>query len=208
MLAKGMDDTTAGAREELPESLEASKAQASSHPSSSSSDSSPPMQRPYEYHSSSDSPPGDAQYREAYRTNGHGAQSSMSQTQRRLPPMQRFEGAQQSQYQQPMNGASIPHPHHPPTHPPNTYAQSHYPYHTGAGALQPAPMLGSVANGQNGIARFPLPPQVPLDGGRNKKDVKRRTKTGCLTCRKRRIKVCAIFRKCLVMVWVVSRNPA
>lgn len=28
------------------------------------------------------------------------------------------------------------------------------------------------------------------DGGRLKKDVKRRTKTGCLTCRKRRIKVC------------------
>jgi hypothetical protein len=27
-------------------------------------------------------------------------------------------------------------------------------------------------------------------GGRSKKDVKRRTKTGCLTCRKRRIKVC------------------
>lgn len=29
-----------------------------------------------------------------------------------------------------------------------------------------------------------------LSGGRHKKEVKRRTKTGCLTCRKRRIKVC------------------
>lgn len=28
-----------------------------------------------------------------------------------------------------------------------------------------------------------------LSGGRHKKEVKRRTKTGCLTCRKRRIKV-------------------
>ena len=41
--------------------------------------------------------------------------------------------------------------------------------------------------------RFPLPPaQDPhniVPGARPKKDIKRRTKTGCLTCRKRRIKV-------------------
>ena len=40
--------------------------------------------------------------------------------------------------------------------------------------------------------RYPLP-QVPperiMSGGRHKKEIKRRTKTGCLTCRKRRIKV-------------------
>lgn len=29
-----------------------------------------------------------------------------------------------------------------------------------------------------------------MSGGRHKKEIKRRTKTGCLTCRKRRIKVC------------------
>ena len=28
-----------------------------------------------------------------------------------------------------------------------------------------------------------------MSGGRHKKEIKRRTKTGCLTCRKRRIKV-------------------
>ncbi|KAJ9143014.1 Transcriptional regulatory protein moc3 [Pleurostoma richardsiae] len=43
------------------------------------------------------------------------------------------------------------------------------------------------------MARFALPPniydpRVQLSGGRHKKEIKRRTKTGCLTCRKRRIK--------------------
>jgi hypothetical protein len=39
--------------------------------------------------------------------------------------------------------------------------------------------------------RYQLPgdPNKMLSGGRHKKEVKRRTKTGCLTCRKRRIKV-------------------
>jgi white-opaque regulator 2 len=34
--------------------------------------------------------------------------------------------------------------------------------------------------------------QRVMSGGRHKKEIKRRTKTGCLTCRKRRIKVCAL----------------
>lgn len=38
-----------------------------------------------------------------------------------------------------------------------------------------------------------------LSGGRHKKEVKRRTKTGCLTCRKRRIKVCEEMR-CVALV--------
>ena len=38
--------------------------------------------------------------------------------------------------------------------------------------------------------RFPLAPDNRMmSGGRHKKEIKRRTKTGCLTCRKRRIKV-------------------
>ncbi|KAF2686580.1 hypothetical protein K458DRAFT_297967 [Lentithecium fluviatile CBS 122367] len=43
-----------------------------------------------------------------------------------------------------------------------------------------------------GSVRYQLPPQSGdqrvLSGGRHKKEIKRRTKTGCLTCRKRRIK--------------------
>lgn len=40
--------------------------------------------------------------------------------------------------------------------------------------------------------RYPLPPAgvaMGMSGVRHKKEIKRRTKTGCLTCRKRRIKV-------------------
>ncbi|KAK0741946.1 hypothetical protein B0T21DRAFT_122685 [Apiosordaria backusii] len=43
--------------------------------------------------------------------------------------------------------------------------------------------------------RFAIPPglaadpRIAMSGGRHKKEIKRRTKTGCLTCRKRRIKV-------------------
>ncbi|RMY59045.1 hypothetical protein D0863_12066 [Hortaea werneckii] len=61
------------------------------------------------------------------------------------------------------------------------------------GGMQPMPMPPNVApNGQNGMMRYPIP-QVPVDSrtvtaGRHKKEIKRRTKTGCLTCRKRRIK--------------------
>lgn len=40
-----------------------------------------------------------------------------------------------------------------------------------------------------GSMAFPMgDPRLSLSGGRHKKDIKRRTKTGCLTCRKRRIK--------------------
>jgi hypothetical protein len=50
---------------------------------------------------------------------------------------------------------------------------------------------------QYNAMRYQLPPQPGdtrvLSGGRHKKEIKRRTKTGCLTCRKRRIKVSADF---------------
>ncbi|PPJ60291.1 hypothetical protein CBER1_01318 [Cercospora berteroae] len=79
-----------------------------------------------------------------------------------------------------------PHQQHAPPYPPPQYHHQQYP--------PPAPMPSNVApNGQNGVMRYPLPPQPQLDarqmsGGRHKKEIKRRTKTGCLTCRKRRIK--------------------
>ncbi|KAJ5324544.1 transcriptional regulator family: Fungal Specific TF [Penicillium atrosanguineum] len=48
----------------------------------------------------------------------------------------------------------------------------------------------NVSQNPNSQMRYPLPgdPNKILSGGRHKKEVKRRTKTGCLTCRKRRIK--------------------
>jgi hypothetical protein len=109
-----------------------------------------------------------------------------------LPPIHQFEGStMQSQppyVPSPMNGAQMqPHP--------QQYNPHQFQYQNGA--MQPAPMPSSVAvNGQNGMMRFPIPPQGPMPMGHARgaknKEVKRRTKTGCLTCRKRRIKVSSI----------------
>lgn len=54
-------------------------------------------------------------------------------------------------------------------------------------------MMGTVPGQNGGMMRFGIPLEsAPMGaGGRHKKDIKRRTKTGCLTCRKRRIKVSA-----------------
>jgi hypothetical protein len=53
----------------------------------------------------------------------------------------------------------------------------------------PHPALGSVAQ---------LESNCSIAGERHKKEVKRRTKTGCLTCRKRRIKVSQVSRSNVV----------
>lgn len=105
-----------------------------------------------------------------------------------LPPIQHLEGQgpppmqQQPQHypQPPINGAQMQYGHAPS--PPNLY-----PYPPD-GAIAP----NGVPNGHTAM-RYPLPPQSMdarnMSGGRHKKEIKRRTKTGCLTCRKRRIKV-------------------
>jgi hypothetical protein len=52
--------------------------------------------------------------------------------------------------------------------------------------------VSQMGMNSNAQMRYQLPgdPNKMLSSGRHKKEVKRRTKTGCLTCRKRRIKVC------------------
>lgn len=118
-----------------------------------------------------------------YRSSPSGS-ASMS-----LPSIQHFEGANlQSQLQY------MPNPHINGAPPPMMHAPPPYnPY-------QPMPptMPSNAPNGHNGMPRYALPPQAHMDarlmsGGRSKKEVKRRTKTGCLTCRKRRIKVCGYY---------------
>jgi hypothetical protein len=52
------------------------------------------------------------------------------------------------------------------------------------------PQMGISSNPQ-GRYHIPGDPSKMLSGSRHKKEIKRRTKTGCLTCRKRRIKVWA-----------------
>jgi hypothetical protein len=64
---------------------------------------------------------------------------------------------------------------------------------------------GNPAIQMNVLPHTSLLPIAPSDsprfvsGGRHKKEVKRRTKTGCLTCRKRRIKVSRFQRGCKVV---------
>ena len=90
-----------------------------------------------------------------------------------LPPIRSGDGGPQSQ--QP--------PQQPPPSQPGQGPQQYY--------LAP----GQPYPGQTGdIMRYggiPIPPADSriMSGGRHKKEIKRRTKTGCLTCRKRRIKV-------------------
>ncbi|PVI07171.1 hypothetical protein DM02DRAFT_355114 [Periconia macrospinosa] len=106
--------------------------------------------------------------------------SSISLAPLNLPPI-RLDGQTQPQPQpgQPPMGSPLP----PPPH-----GMPQYYAHPGHGAPGQAMGMGS----QHLAMRYQLPPQAGeqriLSGGRHKKEIKRRTKTGCLTCRKRRIK--------------------
>ena len=95
-----------------------------------------------------------------------------------LPPIRSIDGITQPQHQQSQPGGQAP-----PmgsAMPPNMgqyYGQGQYP---------------PPSSDPNAPVRYPIPPDGrQMSGGRHKKEIKRRTKTGCLTCRKRRIKVCS-----------------
>lgn len=132
----------------------------------------------------------------AYRASPTGSNVSLPSL--NLPPIRTVDGRQQSQQpppqqqqqqqqhqqsqaqqggQQPVNGPPLPLP----------INQQYYPGHT-----LPPPQHMNVTSDPNQHLRYPLPPPPDgriMSGGRHKKEIKRRTKTGCLTCRKRRIKV-------------------
>jgi len=120
-----------------------------------------------------------------------------------------------SEYQEPPTDPNMPLPpinlppirsidgqsHQPAAQGPGDYAgppplapmSAHYPPQAQQYAAYPMGITSSSAHAM-GMQRYPLPPGVAMDGkimsgGRHKKEIKRRTKTGCLTCRKRRIKV-------------------
>jgi len=93
--------------------------------------------------------------------------------------------------------ASLPHPMAPPIHSP-VYMSGPPPppstYYSNAPILSHIPAMHSGIPGTPvEVMRYPLPMMAPntamLGGARHKKEIKRRTKTGCMTCRKRRIKV-------------------
>lgn len=105
-----------------------------------------------------------------------------------LPPIRNLDGSQQpqppqqQQQQQGQQGAQASIPVIPPTM--NQYYGQQ---------SQPFP----PSSDPNAPQRWPIPPDGRvMSGGRHKKEIKRRTKTGCLTCRKRRIKVCERSPRC------------
>ncbi|TVY25813.1 putative transcriptional regulatory protein [Lachnellula hyalina] len=108
-------------------------------------------------------PPPNNQQSEPYRASPTG--SNISGSNMSLPSMRTLDPAQAPMnpaMNQPYYGGQLPHP-------------SHY---------------ASVTSDPNQM-RYALPATDArvMSGGRHKKEIKRRTKTGCLTCRKRRIKV-------------------
>lgn len=100
-----------------------------------------------------------------------------------LPPIRAIDDqtqhqAHQQQQQQPQQPPASPIPGYYP-HPPG----QHLP-----------PPRQSITM-QYGRPPLQCEDQRMMSGGRHKKEIKRRTKTGCLTCRKRRIKVSNVFEQ-------------
>lgn len=123
-----------------------------------------------------------AQGPDAYRASAGVPNSAMA-----LPSMRTFDPAQQQAQQQQHMAMAMP--VNPVPSVPSMPSQQHLSYF----GQQPVPM---AANNPYALPpealrpQYALPPSGPgsVLGGRHKKEIKRRTKTGCLTCRKRRIK--------------------
>ncbi|KAF2131554.1 hypothetical protein P153DRAFT_286371 [Dothidotthia symphoricarpi CBS 119687] len=140
---------------------------------------SPSMQPTYTY-----PPPQGQQGSEPYRESPQNANMSLPPL--NLPPIRLQDGQQappqHQPAQQPMNAS----------HPPPPHSMPQYYGHPGAPPPGQQMNMGNMGPAQYAAMRYQLPPQQGdqrvLSGGRHKKEIKRRTKTGCLTCRKRRIK--------------------
>ncbi|KAI6709023.1 hypothetical protein JHW43_008442 [Diplocarpon mali] len=145
--------------------------------------------------------PPPAQAPEPYRASPTGSNGSLSLPSiRSIDPMQpqpprqhqqQHQQHQQLQQHQQHSMANLP-PH-------QQVAQMGGPYYHNQGASLPHPQhqhpqhpYASVTSDPSGQGmRYALPASADsriMSGGRHKKEIKRRTKTGCLTCRKRRIK--------------------
>ena len=133
---------------------------------------SPQMQPSYAY-----PPPQGQSSNEPYRQSP--AASSMPPANLNLPPIRGMDGQSQMPAQPPGQQSSSPMPPGAPI--------PAYPYAPPPGQPMIPGQVGAYPQ------RYPLPAQNAdarmMSGGRHKKEIKRRTKTGCLTCRKRRIKV-------------------
>ncbi|KAL8691584.1 MAG: hypothetical protein Q9218_003228 [Villophora microphyllina] len=134
---------------------------------------------------------------EAYRASPTGSNISLPSL--NLPPIRTMDGRPQSQQgpqatphqsQQQSGQSQIGAPLPPPP------MGSYYPAMPGQSL--PPPQHMNVTSDPNQTLRYPLPPPDGrmMSGGRHKKEIKRRTKTGCLTCRKRRIKCDEVHPAC------------
>ncbi|EPQ67825.1 Bgt-5132 [Blumeria graminis f. sp. tritici] len=118
-------------------------------------------------------PPPNQSGPESYRGSPTDSSGSLS-----LPSMRSLDPLQQQQQQQMTTNLPTP---------VAQMAGGPY-YQPSPQGLPQYPNVTSDPTGQN--VRFALPANESrqVSGGRHKKEIKRRTKTGCLTCRKRRIK--------------------
>ncbi|KAL4881991.1 hypothetical protein BJY04DRAFT_207180 [Aspergillus karnatakaensis] len=113
-------------------------------------------------------------------------------------PQQSPAPLHQQPHQQPQHGPDMYHNHHSASPPLNNSMQGQPSHIPQAPIGSPMPPMASVSQymagypGMNsgGQMHYQLQGDASkmLSGSRHKKEVKRRTKTGCLTCRKRRIK--------------------
>ncbi|PMD64100.1 uncharacterized protein K444DRAFT_492794, partial [Hyaloscypha bicolor E] len=128
------------------------------------------------------------QQAETYRASPTGSNGSLS-----LPSMRSLDPLQQQQQQQQQQ-------HHMGSNLPPPVAQMGGPYYHNPGQSLPHPahQYPNVTSDPTGNMRYALPvtDSRVMSGGRHKKEIKRRTKTGCLTCRKRRIKCDELHPAC------------
>lgn len=201
--------TTIQNRAELAMETDTHPRPAASHPPSHSYTSS--VMSSYTY------PPEQRQRPEAYRLSPtgspHGSMEPLS-----LPPIRSLDPRQQ---QPPYSSHQQPHPPSGPgvgpPMPPTLSPMPHKGPYYGGSAAQPPPVashMGLNVTSSPQTLRFPIPAvgdpnrMISGGGGRHKKEVKRRTKTGCLTCRKRRIKVSQRHKNKWEKCCVVMRLPS
>ncbi|KAI1154035.1 hypothetical protein F4825DRAFT_223780 [Nemania diffusa] len=139
------------------------------------------MSNPH-YSYSNTAPPTHDPYRSSPHTTANNAMP--------LPSMRTFDPVQQQSQQQQHMAMAMPVSPVPSV--PGQAPLSYYGQQVPMGAYA---SLSPDAMGQ----RYALPPGGPgavMTAGRHKKEIKRRTKTGCLTCRKRRIKCDELHPTC------------
>ncbi|KAI9735246.1 MAG: hypothetical protein M1834_001836 [Cirrosporium novae-zelandiae] len=134
-------------------------------------------------------PPQQQQNVEPYRNSPTGSNVSLPSL--NLPPIrninqsgQQQPGQQQQQPTTPQQQPAVPAPVGSPLPPSMGNMGPYYPQPPG----QNMPQMSVTSNQPMRYALPAAPDARIMSGGRHKKEIKRRTKTGCLTCRKRRIK--------------------